>query len=134
MLLTMSIRSHRDLKVWQKGVALVDLIYELTETFPKHELYGMASQLRRAAVSVPSNISEGNSRATARDNANFLTNARASLAEIDTLLVVAHRRTYLKEEYLTHTLALVDELGRMTNGLRNKILEAGDPGSRDPSR
>ena len=90
--------SFRDLVVWQKALDLADLIYDSTESFPKHELYGLASQLRRAAVSVPANIAEGHERATTRDYLRHLAYSRGSLAELQTLLEVARRRRYITDE------------------------------------
>ena len=80
----MKILSHRDLLVWQKSVELVVEIYKLTENFPKSEIYGTTSQMRRAAVSIPSNIAEGKSRGTRKDFRHFLLNSFGSGAELET--------------------------------------------------
>jgi four helix bundle protein len=80
---------YRRLKVWQRAVELVNHIYACTELFPKHELYGLANQLRRASVSVPSNIAEGQGRMTEGECRQFLGNARGSLHEVDTQVYIA---------------------------------------------
>jgi len=82
-------RKHRDLKVWQEAIALVRMIYVLTDTFPKHEIYGLTSQMRRAAVSVPSNIAEGAARKSTKELLQFLSIAGGSLSELDTQLELA---------------------------------------------
>ena len=86
------IRSHRDLKVWQRGLDLVDHVYSLTARFPEQEKYALASQMRRAAVSVPSNIAEGKSRQYRTEYRQFLYNALGSLAELDTQRTIALRQ------------------------------------------
>ena len=91
------IRSHRDLVVWQKGIRLVTEVYRLSKRFPREELYGLTSQTRRAVVSVPANIAEGNRRSSTKDYANFLSIAHGSLMEVDTLIEVA-----VQLEYLAH--------------------------------
>lgn len=85
------IHSYRDLIVWQRGVDLVVFVYELTEGFPKEEMYGLTSQMRRAAVSIPSNIAEGRYRGTKADFIQFLRIAHASAAELDTQIIIAKR-------------------------------------------
>jgi four helix bundle protein len=80
----MDIASHRDLIVWQKSMDMVQSVYQLSSTFPKHELYGLTSQLRRAAVSAPANIAEGHGRGTRRDYANFIAIAKGSILETST--------------------------------------------------
>ena len=92
------VRSHRDLVAWQKAMDMVVMIYRATETFPKHELYGLTSQIRRAAVSAPANIAEGQGRRLPGEFIQFLGNARGSLLELDTHLELALRLGYLKTE------------------------------------
>ncbi len=92
------VKSYRDLLVWQKGIDLAELIYRLTESFPRHELYGLANQLRRAAVSVSSNISEGQTRSHTKEFVQFLYIALGSLSEIDTQVTIAHRLRYITDE------------------------------------
>ena len=98
-------RRHHELVAWQVAVAFVKDIYRLTESFPSHEVYGLTAQIRRAAVSVPSNIAEGAARATKREFAHYLVVARASLSEIDTQLTIAKQLGYLdNDEELQQTL------------------------------
>lgn len=117
----MTIRSHRDLLVWQKGVDLVERCYEITRTFPKSEQYGLASQLQRAAVSIPANIAEGKARGTTNAFLNHLTIAGGSLAELDTHLVIARRLNYINEEELNKLVEKAEEIGRMLTGLRRSL-------------
>src|SRR5881628_197411 len=102
------IKSHRDLIVWQKAMDLVTSIYRATESFPKTETYGLTSQIRRAAVSVPANIAEGQGRRLAGEYLQFLANARGSLLELDTHLEIAVRLGILSEGL--HQAALMDQL------------------------
>lgn len=90
-------RNHRNLRVWQSAVDLVDDIYRVTAKFPKEELYGLSSQMRRAAVSVPSNIAEGCARAGTKELIHFLNIAGGSLSELDTQLEIAKRQGYLSD-------------------------------------
>jgi four helix bundle protein len=117
-------QSHRDLLVWQKALGLAVEIYRLTGGFPQAERFGLASQLRRAAVSIPSNVAEGSARRTTRDFAAFLHVARGSLAELDTQLSLAVKVGYLDESAHSQITPQVDEVGRMINavlaGLRRR--------------
>ncbi|NLN94425.1 MAG: four helix bundle protein [Candidatus Hydrogenedens sp.] len=108
------INSYKDLQVWQKAMDLVDLIYTATRSFPKDELYGLTNQLRRAAVSVPSNIAEGRSRQSKLEYRQFISIARGSLAEIETQLIIAQRQGYLTEDTVKIIMELHDEVGKMT--------------------
>ena len=98
------IRSYRDLEVWKRGVDLVELIYKLTQSFPSEEKFGLTSQLRRAAVSISSNIAEGWGRDSTKDYVRFVRIARSSLFEIETQLIIAHRLGYLNEDALRASL------------------------------
>jgi four helix bundle protein len=118
------VRSHRDLKVWWKSLDLVDSVYDLTESFPRWEDFGLRGQMTRAANSIPANIAEGSGRATARDFANFLVNARSSLMELDSHLTVAARRRYVDELAMESVMPLLSEVGKMLNGLRASILRS----------
>jgi four helix bundle protein len=91
-------RKHYELVAWQVSVELVKQLYELTETFPTREAYGLTAQIRRAAVSVPSNIAEGAARSTKAEFARYLSMARGSLSEIDTQIVIAKRLGYLTND------------------------------------
>ncbi len=88
------ISSHKDLIVWQKSIKLVSMIYLRTKSFPKDELYGLVSQIRRAAVSIPANISEGRNRGTRKDYAHFLQMAYGSANELETLLIISKDLNY----------------------------------------
>ncbi len=111
-------QGYRDLKVWQKAMELVTAVYEATSNFPKHELFGLSQQLRRAAVSVPSNLAEGHGRSSRRELHLFISNARGSLCEVDTQLEIARNLKYLETSEADALLAKASEIGRMLNGLR----------------
>ena len=113
--------NYRDLLVWQKGITLVEEIYTATRKFPKHETFGLADQLQRAAVSVPSNIAEGQARGQSKDFKRFLRIALGSLAEIDTQVEVAKKLAYLSKDDATKLTALVLELRKMLFGLIKNI-------------
>lgn len=109
--------SYRDLVAWKKARIFVAEIYRTTRAFPKDELYGLTNQLRRAAVSVPSNIAEGQARYSRREFHHFLNNARGSLAEVETQLMIANDLGYLSSEEAEFLLGRASELGRILNGL-----------------
>ncbi len=94
------INSFRDLRVWQSGMDLVEEIYRLTRTFPSHEVYGLTNQMRRAAVSIPSNIAEGHTREGSKEYLQYLSIAQASLAELETQLEIAVRLKYNSSEQI----------------------------------
>jgi four helix bundle protein len=97
----MKVKSYKELDVWKKGIELVDRIYEITADFPQSQLYGLTSQMQRAAISIPSNIAEGFARSHTAEYKQFLRVALSSCAELDTQLVIARRRNYVTEaEYL----------------------------------
>lgn len=110
-----------DLKVWHRGHALVLRIYTLTKSLPDDERFGLVSQLRRAIVSVTSNIAEGSKRRSAPDYAHFLNIAEASLAETENLLIIARDLDYLAADATAPILAEVDEIARMLYALRLKV-------------
>ena len=113
----MGISSHEDLKVWQKAMDLVEEVYRQVKKLPEEERFELSSQMRRAAVSIPSNIAEGHSRGSRKDYVNFLIIARGSNAEIHTQMLIAVRLGYLSKAEIGRFLALYDEVGRMLNGL-----------------
>jgi|SRR6266852_1146974 len=113
-----------DLKVWQRSHALVLHVYRLTKSFPSDERYGLTSQLRRAVLSVPTNIAEGSKRHTNPEYARFLNIAEGSLAETEYLLMVSRDLGYLSAATTTPALAEAEEIARMLNGLRNKVGKA----------
>ena len=110
---------HRDLEVWQKAMKFVTDVYQLTQAFPRQELYGLTSQLRRAAVSVPSNIAEGCGRSSKREFALFLCHARGSLLEVETQLEIARNLGYVPDDKFNEALSESNRIGRMLNGLRS---------------
>lgn len=110
---------HRDLLVWQRAMKLVKGIYKVSDQFPRREVYGLASQLRRAAVSVPSNIAEGASRNSRGEFRQFIGTARGSLAEVETQLEIARDLGYLSLPDAKELLREVDEISRMLAGLRD---------------
>lgn len=111
------VQSYRDLLVWKKAMALVLDVYCCTQTFPKIETYGLTSQLRRAAVSVPSNIAEGQARRSTGEFKQFLGNARGSLTEVETQILIARDLGYLEPHQGEVLLGAAAEIGRMLNGL-----------------
>jgi four helix bundle protein len=113
--------SYRDLRVWQNAMELVVSVYHETQEFPREELYGLMSQMRRAAVSIPSNIAEGKGRSTDRDRAVFFCHARGSLLELETQILIAQRLSYLAPPRAEGLLKTATELGRMLNSLIQSI-------------
>jgi four helix bundle protein len=114
-------KSYKDLLVWQKAMALVTDTYQATRRFPKEELFGLTSQARRAAVSIPSNVAEGQARLSQKEFRYFLSNARGSLMELETQLQVAENLGYLNHEDMMKLMQTCAELGRMLNGLMTSI-------------
>lgn len=110
-----------ELKVWQRSHALVLKLYPLTLAFPAEERYGLTAQLRRAAISVPTNIAEGSKRRNRHDFARFLNIAEGSLAEVEYLLMLSRDLGYVSEATTTPHLAEVTEISRMLHGLRTKV-------------
>jgi four helix bundle protein len=122
------IQSYRDLLVWQKGMALSVLCYELTKSFPKDETYGMVAQIRRASVSIPANIAEGHGRELTRSFVQFLRIAQGSLKELETHLMLAERVGLVQSDSLVQLYSGTDEIGRMLRALIRTLEEKlGDP-------
>jgi four helix bundle protein len=115
------IRSYRDLIAWQRAMDLVEGVYRVTHSFPKDELYGLTSQLRRAAVSVPSNIAEGQGRGTVGEFIHYLRIAHGSLCETETQILIAQRLSYLNSQQVRALLDLAREVGRLINGLLTSL-------------
>ena len=113
----MVVRSYRDLIAWQKAMDLVAAVYRCTQTFPKAETYGLVSQLRRAAVSVPSNIAEGHARQSTGEFRQFLGHACGSLMEIETQILIAERLGYIDSTTSVPLLECTTEVGKILNGL-----------------
>ncbi len=111
------IKSFKDLLVWQKGRVLVKMIYQLTMPFPAEEKFGLTNQLRRAGVSIPSNIAEGWGRNSTGSYIQFLRIAKGSLCEAETQLILAYDLGYLKEQELKSVTDSIDELSRMLRSL-----------------
>ena len=117
----MKVKDYKDLRVWQKGIEIVDKIYSATYRFPKNELYGLVSQMRKAAVSISSNIAEGFVRHHAKEYKQFLYISLGSCAELDTQLIIAYRRNYITEEELTELAEDINHEMRMLVSLINKF-------------
>ncbi len=122
-----AINSYRDLDVWQASMDLAAEAYRLAELLPRKEVFRLTSQLARAAASVPSNIAEGNARGTGRDYAHFVSIARGSLAEVETLLMLAKRTRMRHAEEVRTAMALSDRIGRQLNVLRKRLEEPRAP-------
>ena len=110
---TQNIRSHKDLIVWQKALDFVENVYRFTSAFPDTEKFGLVSQMRRAAVSIPSNIAEGRSRGSRKDFAQFLHMALGSVSELDTQLEITRRLKFIEKEAYNETSSLLQELSKM---------------------
>jgi four helix bundle protein len=109
--------TYRDLKVWQRSIDLAEDVYRITGRFPASEVYGLSSQMRRAAVSVASNIAEGWGRRSRKEYSRFVLIARGSNDELQTQLVIAERLGFVKVEQFDEVTALSEEIGKMLNGL-----------------
>ena len=114
-------RPHEKLDVWKKSIDFVVAVYKATEGFPKEEKFGLTSQLRRAAVSIPANIAEGAGRRSDREFAYFLSNSQGSASEVDTELLIARRLTFIEEDDYATLGSSLDEIGRMLTGLSHHI-------------
>jgi four helix bundle protein len=116
-------RAHgfRELNVWQLAMDVAAQIYQLTAIFPKHELYGLASQMQRAAVSVPSNIAEGNKRESTKEYLHHISIAAGSLAELETQLLLSAKLNYAGSLPVENLLSSFGELGKMLSGLRRSL-------------
>ena len=115
------VRSYKELIVWQKAVELVADVYSATGQFPREEIYGLTSQLRRSAVSVPSNIAEGQGRATKGEFIQFLGHSRGSLFEMETQLLIAAKLGYLDQCQESSLLDKATEVARILNGLLTSL-------------
>jgi four helix bundle protein len=115
------ISHYRELVVWQRGMDIVEAVYRVTRAFPKSELYGLTSQVRRAAVSVPSNIAEGQTRATTKEYLNHISMAQASLAEVETQLEIARWLGFAIPEVVSPLLDQAAILGKQLYALRDAL-------------
>ncbi len=111
----MSETDHKNLIVWQKSMELVVLVYKLTEAFPSSEIYGLTSQMKRAAISIPSNIAEGRRRRSPKEFVHFLRIAFGSASELETQIEISERLKFGKLEYVNQTKALLQEVIKMLN-------------------
>jgi four helix bundle protein len=114
-------RSYKDLVVWQKRIALAKIVYQITQSFPSAEKFGLIAQMRRAAVSVPSNIAEGQDRHTTGEFIQFISHAEGSLAELDTQLILSIELQSCRDGATDSAFELISELRRMLNVLRRKL-------------
>jgi four helix bundle protein len=114
-------RHYQELIVWQKAMDLVVFVYQTTGCFPREEQFGLTIQLRKAAISIPSNIAEGQGRNTPGDFLHFLAVARGSLQELETQIVIAERLHYITTDKRNEFFVLSSEVGRLINGLSNSI-------------
>ena len=128
-----AIKSYRDLLAWQRSVELVVSSYTVTKRLPDSERFGLASQIQRAAVSIAANIAEGHGRSGPREFLHFLSHARGSMRELETLVIIANRVGYIDNETHRALLSLADEVGRLTYRLSIKIAASRARGSPEPS-
>ncbi|MBN2453483.1 MAG: four helix bundle protein [Candidatus Omnitrophica bacterium] len=117
----MAVRTYKDLDIWKKGIEIVSLVYEVTEGFPKEEIYGVSAQMRRSAVSVPSNIAEGFARQHNREYKQFLYIALGSCAELETQMIVSFNRKYVVKRDYENLLELIDHESRMLMNMIKSI-------------
>lgn len=117
----MAVRSYTDLIVWQKGMDLVEAVYRLSEAFPKDERFGLTAQLRRSAVSVPSNVAEGQGRWGTGEFVQFLGIAHGSLCELETQVHIAVRLRFVTPEGAGRVFALATEVGKLIQALRKSL-------------
>jgi four helix bundle protein len=118
---TNTTRSYKDLVVWQKGIALAKFVYQLTKHFPSEEKFGLVAQMRRAAVSIPSNIAEGQARHTTGEFIQFISHAEGSVAELDTQLILSIELKFCRDVGAEAAFEVIGELRRMLNVLRRKL-------------
>jgi four helix bundle protein len=115
------LKSYKDLIVWQKSLTLVKLVYELTRSFPSDERFGLISQMRRAAVSVPSNLAEGHARNTSGEFIQFISHAEGSLAELETQTILAIELNFCSIAEAQPIQNLIEEVQKMANALRRSL-------------
>ena len=118
-------RPHEKLDVWKKGIDFVVELYKATERFPKEERFGLTSQLRRAAISVPANIAEGAGRKSSKEFVHFLSNSQGSASELETELLIASRLSYIEDSSYLPLRSSLDEVGRMLTGLCRHLEKKG---------
>ncbi|MEZ5960452.1 MAG: four helix bundle protein [Hyphomonadaceae bacterium] len=123
----MPITNYRQLEVWAKSMDLAEAIYAAAKHMPKQEEYRLTAQMIRAAISIPANIAEGNLRASRKDYAHFVSIARGSTAELETLVLLAERTKLLSAEITTPLLESIDPIGRMLNRLHSRLVQTTSP-------
>jgi four helix bundle protein len=119
--MVVGMKTHHDLDVWRLAIELVTFVYRYTESFPKREMYGLTNQIRRSAVSIPSNIAEGAGRTSCKEFSHFLAIALGSIAELETQLIIANKIGYLPHDYLNELTGKLTSIRRMTLGLKKSI-------------
>jgi four helix bundle protein len=119
----MTVQSYRELDVWQYAMELAEKCYQVTRTFPKEELFGLTSQIRRAVASIPANIAEGQGREHTKEFLQHLSIARGSLMEVETHLELSKRVGLMEQQQTEKLLALADRISRMLTGLRKALLQ-----------
>ena len=117
----MTVRNYSELIAWQKAMDLVERVYACTKSFPREELYALTNQLRRAVVSIPSNVAEGQGRRSTNEFLRYLSIAHGSLREVETQVLIAARLKYLAEGETSDLMGLASEVGRLINGLSNSL-------------
>ena len=117
----MKIKSYKDLNIWKRSIEIVEEVYKITENFPKEEIYGLTSQLRRSAVSIPSNIAEGFTRFCNKEYRQFLYISLGSCAELTTQIVISFHLSYLNSEKRDRILNEIGEISKMIMGLIKKL-------------
>ncbi|MBU1083692.1 MAG: four helix bundle protein [Candidatus Omnitrophota bacterium] len=130
----MKVKDYKDLKIWQKGIEIADKIYTITDDFPKSELYGLTSQMRRAAVSVPSNIAEGFVRHYTKEYTQFLRLSLGSCAELETQLIISDKRKYVKNKKIEELIEDLNHEMRMLMSLVNSLSRDTSPESRGTNK
>ena len=118
------VKSYRDLRVWQAAMDLVTRVYEATRDFPRHEVYALCSQMRRAAVSIPSNIAEGHEREHIKEYLHHLSMAQASLAELETQLEISMRLGYMQAERFNRLFDFTQSLALQLRSLGNSLAKS----------
>ena len=114
-------RPHHRLEAWSKSLELVTSVCKHTERFPKEEKFGLTSQIRRAAISIPANVAEGAARRSPKEFVHFLSNSQGSASELETELIIAHRLGYLDETTFAQLIASLDHIGRLITGLARHV-------------
>jgi four helix bundle protein len=117
----MTVMSYQELQVWQKAMMFVESVYRVTQTFPRYEQFGLTSQIRRAAISIPSNIAEGQGRHTTQAFQHHLSIAYGSLQETETQIMLAHRLGFMPQSEHNELLSAAGEIARMLNGLQRSL-------------